>query len=146
MNKSLLARISQNCRGGYCQRKEQEGNQVKKQHEEDYPYLEAIHSSNKLSQGSLHRKTAGQPIKLKDNLLFSVTFDPWLNGERNKHSRDQNVCCFNSSNGRLHATERVKFFPCTFLAQTPALQQQYCWTAVVIEMKSQKRAGMEEKW
>lgn len=49
---------------------------MKKQHEEDYPYLEAIHSSNKLSQGSLHQKTAGQPITLKDNLLFLSPLSP----------------------------------------------------------------------
>lgn len=49
---------------------------MKKQHKEDYPYLEAIHSSNKLSQGSLHQKTAGQPIKLKDNLLFLSPLSP----------------------------------------------------------------------
>lgn len=83
MNKSLLARINQNCRGWCCQWKEHEGNQVKKQHEEDYPYLEAIHSSNKLSQGSLHQKTAGQPIKLKDNLLFLSPLSPaWMVTER----------------------------------------------------------------
>jgi len=57
---------------------------VKKQHEEDYPYLEAIHSSNKLSQGSLPWKTAGQPIKLKDNLLFLSPLSPdWMARETN---------------------------------------------------------------